>query len=179
MNDAELVDLLAKVAMKDSVAFERLYKLASPKMNGLLVSMLRDQEVVHEALQEAFIQIWNKAGEYRPDMAKPMTWMVAIARYRALDMLRKHRPDPTDLDDIAHLLKEDPTTAREDRMSLDVCLNELTDAQRECISLVYYGGYTHAEISDLMNTPLGTVKSWVRRGLSSLKRCLNNELPEA
>ncbi len=170
--------LLSRVALADRSAFRQLYDATSPKLFGSLLRILKKPELAEDALQETFIKIWNNADSYREYSSKPMTWLHSIARYRAIDILRKQKHDvrnipieeETESTDAA--LSYMDNFAEGDHARLMHCLSQLERKHKEAIVKCYCEGYTHSELSRLMSTPLGTVKSWVRRGLQSLKQCL-------
>lgn len=173
-----LAELLGQVAHKDSEAFARLYHLTSPNLLGVLMRMVKRRDVAEDALQEAFVQVWNNASEYRQDIAAPMAWMATIARYRALDILRREsrkegRHSDVDIESLTQL-SENPDLASHfsDVGELERCLSTLAPDARNCIVRSYVEGYTHDELSDELEKPLGTVKTWVRRGLLKLKECM-------
>ena len=141
--------------------------------------MLRREDVAEEVLQEAFIQIWRDARNFDRRRASPMTWMSAITRHRALDRLRKKLPEVT-LDEEqgpAPLMNEetiDTVLNWSDNKALSACMGTLSARQKESIALAFFHGLTHQELSHQLETPIGTVKSWIRRGLDRLKRCLES-----
>ncbi len=180
MPDADhLQALLARCARQDRAAFEELYRLTSPKLFSLCSYLLRRQSLAEDALQEAFMQIWRDAGRFDPARSQPMTWMGVIVRHRALDLLRRQRP-ATSLDDQPWLAEgeDDQPGPLEglldwaNAQELKRCLDELTEQHRESVILAFLRGLTHQQLSEHLATPLGTVKSWVRRGLGQLQRCL-------
>ncbi|ULQ47909.1 sigma-70 family RNA polymerase sigma factor [Flagellatimonas centrodinii] len=175
-----LVALLRATAERDVLAFRRLYEATSSHLFGLLVRMLRQRDWAEEALQDCYLKIWNRAESYAPDKGTPLAWMMTIARYRALDLLRARRehlsldddsgrPEPIDLEPGP----ADDAETQEQLHRLEDCLTELPDEQRRSVLLAYYEGYTHSELASQLSSPLGTVKSWVRRGLSRLRECLD------
>ncbi len=178
-NHMEVVDLLARTALKERAAFERLYRLTSMKLFPLLLRILKREDLAQECLQEAYVQIWNRAEEYRNDLAAPITWMTTIARYRALDLLRRRKHEVPLEDEM--LLDGDEERdgllqqleATEDGVALAECMKQLSQQQRNCIYLAYFEGSTHPEIASRMDVPVGSVKTWIRRGMSSLKGCLS------
>ncbi len=171
-----LSDLLGGAAAREHRAFAELYAASSAKLFGVILRILRDREQASEVLQEVYLRIWQHAGEYRPDKGAPMTWMIAIARNRALDSRRHRRPE-LPLDEIEEL--EDPGPDLADLVeggvrsrALRHCLSELESRQRQSVLLAFAEGYTHAELAARLACPLGTAKSLIRRGLLRLKECL-------
>ncbi len=174
----ELMTLLVAVARSDRQAFQRLYQKIAARMFGLCFKLAGQQELAEEALQDAFVQIWHHAGEYHSDRGAPLNWMLTIARYRTLDLMRARAVRRTAGDEhLQHV--EDPRSGPLDHSlrragaeQLTGCLDELSDVQRDSILLSYYRGFTHDELAQALSSPIGTVKSWIRRGLMALKRCL-------
>ncbi len=178
--------LLAGVGRGDAEAFAQLYALTSPKLYALLLRILKTRDWAEDALQECYVRIWQHAERYTPERGSPMAWLASIARYRALDLLRARRPElsATDLqsdggEDARPLEVEDPAQSPDDHASeseglarLDECLQDLAPEQREVLLAAYYEGYTHTEIARRRAAPMGTVKSWLRRGLLRLRDCL-------
>ena len=178
-----LSDLLSRCALGDRGAFARLYELVSPKLYGIAMRLLKQRPQADDALQEAFSKIWYRAGSYRPDLGNPMTWMTSILRNQALDMLAAHGRHERLLDrdaDYAELELADPGNDPQSEAlhcdaagRLDICMGQLRDRHRQCIAMIYWDGVTYQQLADTLETPLGTVKVWVRRGLEKLKQCLD------
>jgi RNA polymerase sigma-70 factor (ECF subfamily) len=177
----ELARLLARCALNDRNAFERLYRDTSAQLFGLVLRIVREQDTASDILQEGFVKIWNRAGDFRPDKAKPMTWMGTIMRNQAIDWLRRsaHQPHLSGSADELDGLADDGAgpqeiaNQRQESAALHDCLERLEGGQRQAMLLAYFDGLTHEELAARMNTPLGTVKSWLRRGLQRLKKCLD------
>ncbi len=180
-----LTDLLHACAQGRQAAFQELYKAVSPQLFAVLLRILRRKDLAEEALQDALLSVWRNAGSYAADKGAPMTWMVSICRYRALDMLRRERREvslDTDRDgeadegeglsDMGEGAAEASLISKAEERALDECMQRLNDGQRSSLRLAYVDGCTHEEIAAKVGSPVGTVKSWVRRGLESLKRCL-------
>ncbi|HKE94770.1 MAG TPA: sigma-70 family RNA polymerase sigma factor [Povalibacter sp.] len=173
--------LLERCARRDERALRELYQLIAPQLLGVLVRILRRRAVAEEALQDVMVRIWERADQYVAYRGRAMAWMVAIARYRAIDLLRAQQA-ATPLDDVPpDALADrsatdffDSTTPERLRKALRDCLGLLSDEQRRCLALAYVDGYSQDQIASAIQSPLGTVKSWMRRGLTSLKRCLDS-----
>jgi RNA polymerase sigma-70 factor, ECF subfamily len=192
-----LAELMARIALRDHAAFKQLYDLTVCCLLGITVRMLRDRSWAEEVAQEVYVSIWHTAPNYSPHKAQPMTWLMAVARNKALDALRSSRadrehcvrPSGRDDDDEADFADHADGSAgpleqleqAADTHQLRFCLQCLEPPQRQAIALAFYDGLTHAELALHMNQPLGTVKAWVRRGLDRIKRCLEkqHELPTA
>jgi RNA polymerase sigma-70 factor, ECF subfamily len=174
-----LAGLLERVAREDGAALRELYDLAAPKLFGLALRILTKHEWAEEVLQDSFINIWRFAGDYRRALSAPMTWMSAIVRNRALDHLRRVNSQETEwsdaLDDLVASAEPDPDAltgiSLQARM-LEGCMQQLEPAQRQAVALAYLRDQSHSEIADTLAVPLGTIKSWIRRGLAKLKTCL-------
>lgn len=175
-----LTDLVNRSANGDRQAFTALYRMVSPKLYAVCVTLLKQRDMAEDVLQDSFVKIWNRAGSYDPSKGSAMTWMTSIVRNRALDMLRSaHPPLEQNADEYRELeLVDDtrnPTESMEFNTStaaLNYCLKQLKNGQRKCIMMAYYYGYTHDELAQRLNTPLGTVKAWIRRGLERIRECL-------
>lgn len=178
-----LRELLAACARRDRDAFTRLYETTSAKLFGVAVRILRREDLAEEVLQDCYVNIWNHAATYSPGLAAPMTWMSSIVRNRCLDRLRRPNPEiALDIDeDGASLLdlipSDDPGPLERLAQSTEAraiahCLDTLEQKQRTAITLAFFEGLTHAELAAHLKQPLGTVKTWVRRGLLQLKTCL-------
>lgn len=175
------IKLLSATAMGDRKAFQNLYLETSSQLYTVSLNMLKDKSLAEDALQEAYINIWHNASEYRNTRGTVLTWMIGIIRYRALDILRaknnrtqKDKCHNDSLDEVSTQSQEPEMLLSNERqrVRLDDCLDELEKPQADAISLAYFRGYTHREICQHMLSPLGSVKSWIRRGLQRLRRCL-------
>ncbi|MGH8272735.1 MAG: sigma-70 family RNA polymerase sigma factor [Gammaproteobacteria bacterium] len=177
---AQLQRELAACARGEADALQRLYAALSAQLFGVLVRILRRRDLAEEALQDTFLSVWRKASDYDATRGAASTWIFVIARHRALDILRRERREvplaPDVLTDICDRLPDpdaaaggwNPVGSRR----LRACLERLSAEQRRSILLAYFFGLTREEIAARLESPLGTVKSWVRRGLAGLKRCL-------
>jgi RNA polymerase sigma-70 factor (ECF subfamily) len=170
--------LLAACGRGDQQAFARLYRLCSPKLFGVLLRILRREDWAQDVLQEVFVSVWQHAGEYAPGRGAAMPWLVQIARNRALDGWRRSRHEVADPDaDLEAIPDEGPSAearlARDrDAVLLHDCLGRLAERQRECVQIAYFEGLSHSELAQRLGLPIGTVKTWIRRGLIALKECL-------
>jgi RNA polymerase sigma-70 factor (ECF subfamily) len=177
----ELAQFLARCALGDRHAFERLYRETSAQLFGLVLRIVRDRDLASEVLQEGYVKIWHRAGDFHADLARPLTWMAAIMRHHAIDLLRRSVRQPNASESAEELLgladeaagPQDIVAQAQQDQALHDCLGQLQGAQRQAVLLAYFKGLTHEELADHLNTPLGTVKSWLRRGLLRLKKCLD------
>jgi RNA polymerase sigma-70 factor, ECF subfamily len=179
--DDEVAGLLAGCARQDRQAFQRLYERTSSQLLATLIRVLRNRTLAEDALQDVFVQVWGRAGQYERGRGSAWAWMIAIARYRAIDLRRRESRVATepyaDVDEIP--AEDEPADVlaalgQRARKALAGCLEALQPRQRECIVLAYQGGLTHTEVATEIGEPLGSVKSWIRRGLGALKRCLES-----
>lgn len=174
MEHEVLLRLLREVAKGNQQAFNELYAKTSGQLFAVALKMLRNRESAEEALQEAYVSIWYKADFYKEGTGTVLTWLVSIVRYRALDMLRskKVRKEEELSDDVVGELKAADQTESQYSIEIEHCMNELELQQRQAIHLAYFNGLSHSEVKEHLSLPLGTIKSWIRRGLTSLQRCL-------
>jgi RNA polymerase sigma-70 factor, ECF subfamily len=181
---ARLAELLARTALADQQAFAELYRSTSSHLYGVAVRMLREAPLAEEVVQESYVAIWHHAGTYVAAKSQPLTWLTAIVRNRCLDALRKRELDTVSMtadgdDDNDLDLPADAGTPDElllqgaDAASVRDCVERLEGGSRQAIALAFFQGLTHAELAEHLREPLGTVKSWVRRGLERLRQCLD------
>lgn len=189
---AVLAELLARTALGDRAAFATLYQRSAAHLMGVILRIQPDRALAEDLLQEIYVKVWHAAGSFDAQRAQPLTWLTSIARHRAIDSLRRARGEPTwvtarpgaesDEDDsllnqLAGPDDEGPAAllarAHAARAVGD-CLEQLQGEQQQSLALAFYQGLSHAEVADHLRQPLGTVKSWVRRGLQALKRCLQS-----
>jgi RNA polymerase sigma-70 factor, ECF subfamily len=181
LDSSEFEQLLQRCAAQDSAALQTLYARAAPQLLAILIRMLRTRAAAEDALQDTFVRIWQQAGQFDCIKGRALSWMVAIARNRAIDMQRSARPtvllDAAELRGVESLRIDGPADNTEfstAQAALRRCLGLLAAAQRQCLSLAYQQGLTQEKIAQAIGQPLGTVKSWVRRGLQSLKACMES-----
>lgn len=178
-----LEGLLQAVAVGERQALRALYDLTATKLFGLALRITGRRDWAEDVVQESFVSIWHHAGDYRPQLAAPMTWMTAIVRNRALDCLRRAAaarvPQTAELEqDLAEWLADDSAgpaelaEASQQARALNRCLQRLEQPQRQAIMLAYLQDLSHAELAERLRAPLGTVKSWIRRGLERLRSCM-------
>lgn len=180
--DELLQSLLGRCAAADSNALQRLYELVSPILFACVTRILRRRAIAEEALQDVFISIWQQAGQFTAVRGRPMAWMMSIARYRAIDLLRRERfaptlvaqpPEPRTMD-IEPESEGSSAAWLPSAELMQRCLALLSNQQTQCLELAFVEGHSHENIARLVGSPLGTVKSWIRRGLRSLRQCLES-----
>jgi RNA polymerase sigma-70 factor (ECF subfamily) len=175
-----LRNLLDASGKGDAQAFARLYRQSSAKLFGVAVRIVRREDWAEEIVQESYVNIWNHAADYRMQLSAPLTWMSSIVRNRCLDWLRRPsfevpEDDDTPLDSWA---SADPGPLADleranDAQAIAKCLGRLEAKMRQAIMLAFFQGFSHTELAEHMQEPLGTVKTWVRRGLDRLRGCLS------
>ena len=174
-----LVEALVATGEEDRGAFATLYRLTSAKLFGICLRICGERQGAEDVLSEVYLTIWRRAGAFEPGRASPISWLATIARNRAIDWVRanaRHRAAPADA--VPELADDRPLAsetmlADEEEQRLHLCLDQLDDKQRSAIRDAFFDGVTYAELAERRNVPLGTMKSWVRRGLIRLKDCLN------
>jgi RNA polymerase sigma-70 factor, ECF subfamily len=176
---ASTATLIEAVARGSRPALKRLYELESRRLYGIALRIVRRPEVAADVLQEAFIQIWQNARLYSPERGAGGAWLTGIVRFRALDAVRKHgrevlSDDPGLGDEAQEPDVVDRIASKAEAGALKRCLGRLDDQQRRCVMLAFVDGFSHAEIAERLAAPLGSVKSWVRRGLLALRSCLES-----
>ena len=174
-NADDTLVLLQRIAQKDASALETLYDSFSGMLMSVILPIIKNQVEAEETLQDSFITIWNKAEMYRPHLGQPKSWMVTVAKNKAYDKYRKLVRKSEGLKDlhesVAHQSVSQPLP--KDNEALEGCLMKLNLDQRTAVNLVFYQGLTQQEASDKLDTPLGTIKARIRRGLIQLKQCLS------
>lgn len=176
--DIELAQLLQRCAAQDPAAFRALYDKTSPMLFARLLRMLRRRSVAEEALQDVYVRIWQRAAQFELSRGKPLAWMLTIARYCAIDLMRRDRVALVSDDGIEEVPDETGGEPGFDKPNnFDSCIGQLNENTRRCLTLAFVEGRSHDEIARVTAHPLGSVKSWIRRGLLALKECLGGQGP--
>ena len=181
--DTQLIALLDRVARADEAALRELYDLTSSKLYGVAVRVVSKREWAEDVLQEAYLNIWRIACDYKATLSPPMAWMGLVVRSRGLDFLRRRASERVDrMQELDDMISDtvagdaanpmDTTQASEQAWALHQCLNQLENKQREVVSLAYLRDLSHSELAGQLKLPLGTVKTWIRRGLEQLRGCM-------
>lgn len=175
---AYLTEMLVRTGEEDRQAFRELYTLTSAKLFGITFRICGERQAAEDILHDVYLTIWKRAGAYEPSRASPITWLATIARNRAIDWRRAQKirraspiEDAPEIADRAPLAS-DTIEADQDAELLHGCLDGLESRQRDAIRTAFFDGVTYADLAERQNVPLGTMKSWVRRGLLKLKECL-------
>ena len=177
---AQLEQALAAVADGERSALRRVYDLTSAKLLGTIMHIVRDREAAEDVLQDVYLKVWNRAGRFDRSRASPITWLCTIARNAAIDAVRRSGRRNEVGDDVLPDIADDAPDAdamlcdAEDSERLKDCLDGLKADHRKCIRMAFFRGFSHSELAEKLDVPLGTMKSWIRRGLASLKGCLGD-----
>jgi RNA polymerase sigma factor (sigma-70 family) len=176
-DNAELADLLDAVGRKDHAAFQELYRRTAPKLFGIVLRILRERAPAEDALQDVFLRVWQNAARFSAETGPAMAWLIAIARNRAIDLVRARKLTVSPGDDAPDFFDQlvalpDRGAEMNDIAALRHCLGELTEPARSCVLLAYYEGYSREELAQRYNRPVNTIKTWLFRSLSALKSCL-------
>jgi RNA polymerase sigma-70 factor (ECF subfamily) len=195
LDDREIKRLLLRAAARDegsAEALARLYESVAPLMLGVAQRIVGRRELAEEVLHDAFVKIWNAAATFDPLANQPVAWMVAIARNRALDLIAS--AENARVDTLADLAGEgdaeavldrffdwsepagadDAEDLRRARSFLRRCLDELAAVERQALVLAYHHGLSHGDLATHLAKPLGTVKTWIRRGMQNLRECVEH-----
>ena len=178
-NRALLAAALARIPGGDGAALQTVYRLTCAKLFGICLRILGNQAEAEDVLQEVYLTVWRKAGDFDAARASPMTWLIAIARNRAIDRLRASRQSRRlePIDAASDLADEAPAAdsaleAGEENARLHACLRGLAGHERAALRGAFFDGNTYEELAARMSVPLGTMKSWIRRAMIKLKACL-------
>lgn len=184
MSAPGLDDLLARVALHDRAALRQLYDATAPRLLAIVQRLLDDRAAAEDVIQDTFVTVWQRAADFPPLRTSPLAWLTTLARNRAIDLLRRRRPETplswTDDEgqehqhDVADASPAPPEQLQsaQDETWLARCMARLDDEPRQAVQLAYHEGLTHEELAARLRRPLGTVKSWVRRSLLQLRECL-------
>lgn len=179
LDDAAIADLLVATAAGRREAFKQLYDLTAPKLLGVVLRMRHDRATAEDILQDVFLRVWRNAAQYRPEAGPAMSWLVSIARYRAIDVIRQRVPEPVGVDadggDVLDRLPDQSDAAGQwmDAEALRHCLDRVEPGHRECLVLAYCEGWSRDELGQRYGRPANTIKTWLHRGLASLRQCLD------
>ena len=183
-----LSQLLSRTGLGDRAAFATLYEQTAAHLLGVVMRIQRDRALAEDVLQEVYVNVWRAAKSFDAAQSQPLTWLTSLARHRAIDGLRRTQAQPQfqspsaaplESSDVYDTIADDSPgpldllSRASDARSLAACIDTLNAQQRQSVALAFFDGLSHAEVASRMRQPLGTVKSWVRRALMSLKSCLD------
>jgi len=171
--------LMARTKAGDRASFKALYDATASTLLGIGIGLLRDRNEAEDVLQDVFVAVWTKSRQFDPEKSSAMTWLASMTRHRAIDRLRSLStlPPRAPLDLAETTPDSAPTGAlyaekANERARLDECLQALEDKRRDLIRVAFFEGLTYEELATRISAPLGSVKSWIRRGLLQLRACL-------
>jgi RNA polymerase sigma-70 factor (ECF subfamily) len=175
----DLDALLRRVAQRDVEAFAAFYDGTRARVFGLVARVLRDPGYSEETTQDVYLQVWRNADKYNPAAGTPLAWLMTLAHRRAVDRVRSEqaatqresRYGAANVELPADRVAE-AAISNDERRQVTVCLDSLTDAQRECIQLAYYEGLTYVQVSERLAANLATIKSRMRDAIRGLRKCL-------
>ena len=175
----ELGHLLQRVATRDRSAFAKVYEATAPKLLGTVLRILNNRGWAEEVVHDAYIKIWQKAGQFDASKASPITWMVTIARNSAIDELRKQPTGRKAAEEELEQIPNNEANAQsqmEDQQAvnrLNLCLEELEKDRRDMVRMAYLNGWSRADLATHFDQPVNTIKTWLHRALKQLKGCLS------
>jgi len=187
----DLSRLVSRAGLGDRAAFATLYERTSSHLLAVVLRINRDRAQAEDILQEVYVNVWRAAQTFDAAQSQPLTWLTSIARNRAIDSLRRKQTQPqmqsqraasggaeTEDEDVYDTVADaapgplDLLSRASDARALSQCMDKLSALQRQSVALAFFHGLSHAEVAEQLRQPLGTVKSWVRRALMTLKGCL-------
>jgi RNA polymerase sigma-70 factor, ECF subfamily len=183
-NDAELHALLARVALQDQAALRQLYQDSASRLLAVAYRILGDRGAAEDVLQDTFLTVWTRAPQFPALRTSPLAWLTSIIRNRAIDVLRKRRPETAlhwqdaDGKEHQHEVPDDSGSPLEQMLMAEAdgrlgqCLGQIDAEPRTALQLAYFDGLTHEQLALRIDRPLGTVKAWVRRSLLRLRDCM-------
>ncbi len=173
---------MARLASGDRAALEDVYRTTRVKLFGICLRILGDRKEAEDALQDVYLTLWRRADRYDPDRASPITWLAVFARNRAIDRLRTGKVRGGAVSEEAAAAVPDAAPLADDLLidaersaSVHSCIEELDEQKRDAIRTAFLEGRTYAELAEMRDVPLGTMKSWIRRALAQLKVCLEKD----
>ena len=178
---SDLAPLLARVAAGDRSAFRSLYEAQSPRLYAIALKITRQSALASDAVHDAFLQVWRNAGRFDATRGIPEVWLTSLVRYRALDIARRRQREVPD-DELPEPEDDSPDplatlAASRETAALHRCLEVLEPERRRLVALAFVEGLSHSDLAARLGTPLGTIKSWIRRSLLLLRACLEGATP--
>ncbi|WP_417310393.1 sigma-70 family RNA polymerase sigma factor [Devosia sp.] len=178
-SSADIAELISRTALRDRAAFRDLYERTSAKLFGVALRILKDRSEAEEALQEVYVKIWQRADRYVQGGYSPISWLVAVARNHALDVLRARKPVNDDMDVALEIPDGGPDPEQAalssgERGRIDNCLAQLEADKADCVRGAYLEGFSYDELATRHSVPLNTMRTWLRRSLLKLRECLSS-----
>ncbi len=174
----DISTLIGRISLRDRAAFSQLYKKTSPKLFAICIRILRDRNEAEEALQEIYVKIWQRADRYATGETSPMSWLSAIARNHAIDVIRARKPVANTIDEAYDLADPSPDPEKSALNSaegrrIETCMEQLDRERAEAVRKAYVEGLSYQELAELFNVPLNTMRTWLRRSLLKLRECMD------
>jgi RNA polymerase sigma-70 factor (ECF subfamily) len=170
--------LLARVAAGDHAAFRSLYERSAGRLFAVCLRIARDRSLAEEVVQEAYVRVWERAHQFDPARGNALSWMIAVARNHAIDLVRLRARELGSPDEVL-ADAADPAALSEIETRIELpgvrrCLAALDEKVRRAIILAYRDGLSYEELAAVLNVPVGTAKTWVSRGLARIRDCLDS-----
>jgi RNA polymerase sigma-70 factor (ECF subfamily) len=177
LHHADLDHLLARIALKDRTAFDALYARTSSTLFAVAVRIMKNRSEAEDVLQEVFVRVWRRAQSFRPGQAKAMSWLIAITRNLCIDRKRVNRVPVASIEMAEEIPDMQPTpeaaaATAQDRERISKCLDQLEERRAEAVRAAYVEGYSYQELAERFETPINTIRTWLRRSLLRLRDCL-------
>ncbi|MGF6253965.1 sigma-70 family RNA polymerase sigma factor [Ensifer sp. LBL] len=177
MMDEDIAGLLGRISLGDRDAFSELYRQTSPKLFGICLRILANRSEAEEALQEIYVKIWQRAGRFAQGQASAASWLAAIARNQAIDLIRARKPAANVIDEAYDLADpaadpEKSAVVKAEGRRIDACMEELEEDRAEAVRRAYVEGLSYQELADVFAVPLNTMRTWLRRSLLKLRECM-------
>ncbi len=178
MQSNNIADLINRVAIGDRAAFSALYKATNPRLFAICLRILKHRPDAEEALQEVYVRVWQRAETFATGSGSPSTWLAAIARNRAIDIVRARKPvadnidDAYDLEDDTVGTPEQHAVVADEGRRIDNCMQELEASHARAVRRAYVEGSSYAELAEDLHVPLNTIRTWLRRSLLKLRECM-------
>ena len=175
---SDIEDMIARIALRDRDAFARLYDATSAKLLGVCLGVLKDRAQSEEVLQEVYLRVWHRAETYAVTGHSPMTWLITIARNKAIDRLRRNRVKTRPMEETAEIADSRPgpeaaAIARSEAARIGACMDELAPDRAEAVRRAYLIGDSYRELAAHFDVPLNTMRTWLRRSLMHLRACMS------
>lgn len=173
----DISTLLASIALRDRQAFDTLYQHTSAKLFGVVLRLLRDRAEAEDALQDVYVKVWRRADQYAVSRASAMSWLIAIARNHAIDRLRARKANHEELDEARAIADDAPSPEAQveaggERARIETCMQRLDEGMARAVRGAYLDGYSYQELAERHAVPLNTMRTWLRRSLLKLRKCL-------
>lgn len=178
MQTSDIADLINRVAIGDRSAFASLYQATNPRLFAICLRILKHRPDAEEALQEVYIKVWQRSKTFATGSGSPLTWLSAIARNHAIDVIRARKPVTDDIDEAYDLADETIATPEQhiliadEGRRIDICMRELDETHAKAVRRAYVEGFSYLELADHLDVPLNTVRTWLRRSLLKLRECM-------